>query len=750
MSTAQKVFDYDALDDGVTQDIQWAAPQIGSALTPLNLNVQDQGINCGWVFQWDGSALGALYGARKPLPAARDISARRFLWVAAFTPGYATVLKFADLADGGVRFYLTDSAGAYRGYTLYGRDVSGSNPNPPFAFGSYIAFSNSPSQMWWCIDLDRTPDYSSGTLDLTDIVAIEAHVQNNASITNTADGRAAFGYILASGDSIIRAGDVGDAADFTLLPQNPGPWNPSYNPLYPGGSRQGQGQTPIYDGANGNTYATIPPVHVGDGSTATYFRQGRGTLSAQLSMAAIKHRIAQGETPALLPCYLPDDAGDRTHTINQSADCDVEIRDFTWSGFDVPGGDYAVEVTGSASGRCAFIGNTFARAQFVRLRHGAAVACIFDGCGPVEITAASTLTGCTIRNARPGSTALVVAGGPGDYAGVDVLMDSPLAARDVAVGAGGAGLYDLSGLRLPAGRALRLHNPTDAPITVALSAGIVAEVSGGPITIEQPRPVQSVSVSNGIPGTLLLIEDVGGAAPQTLYLGRPDAWPLVWTDPAPYAADRLIRIRAMYAEGTEATLFIDQIAGSATEAAPALPFRLNQQMDAVHAANGIDGAAVTGVVFDDGAARIRCTRSTLSLPELYAAEAAFRATEAGITGTGRLLAAPDPANYLLAGARLRNDGAVALMLTGGYLRAAEGQAIDAIDAGGGTVVMAPDHVVAYALAADGSGSGGSSPAVVAGAVREQLAPELARINALPEDVASHSGLLAAIEEASLL
>ena len=361
---------------------------------------------------------------------------------------------------------------------------------------------------------------------------------------------------------------------------------------------------------------------------------------------------------------------------------------------------------------------------------------------PVTITAASGLVDGRIV-ATTGA-ALTIAGGPGDYSGITPRINSPLATCDLVVGAGGAGPYDLSGLTVPEGYTLRVHNPTADAITVALGAGIPAIPSGGAITIDQPRPTQSVAVANGIPGTLLLIQDLTAA--QILYLGRPDTWPHVWTDPAPYAADREIRIRAMYAVGTKATLFIDQIAGSVTEAAPALPFRLNQQIDAVHGANGIDGAAVTGVVFDDAAGLIRTSRSALSLPELYAAEAAIRATEAGITGTGRLLSAPDPANYLLAGARLRNEGAAALTLSGGYLRGATGRAIDAIDGAGGTVLMAPDHVVAYA--ADGSGA--ADPAALAGALRAALAVELARINALPGDVPSQATLLAAIEEAALL
>ena len=594
MAAPEKFFDYDFLDDGLGQDIQWVAPQIGSALTPVNLNSADQGINAGWVFEWSGSDLGGLYGARKPLPAARDISARRFLWIAGFTNAFATNLKFADLADGGVRFYLTDSAGAYRGYILYGRDVTGNDANPPFAFGSFIAFNNALSQMWWCIDLDRTPDYSSGTLDLTDIVAIEAHVKNNLSISNTSNGKAGFGYILASGDNIIRAGEVGDPADFTLLPQSLATWNIN-NPLYPGGGRQGQGLTIIYDGANGQNYATISPVHVGDGLTTTYFRQGKGTLSAQLSMEGIKYRIAQGDTPKLLPCYMENDDGDRTHTINQSASDDVQFDSFTWSGYDTDIDEYAVEVTGSSSGSCEFIGNTFARAQFVRLRHATATDCIFDACNLVEINADTTMTGCAIRNTPSGKTALKITGAAGDYSGIEVRLNNPSATYDIALGSGGAGTYDLSGVTVPSGYTLKLRNDSANNITVTIAAGITTSTStaGGTITIQQPPTTLTIARPNFLDGTTYVLfnttQDTELAA-GTVSGGA--GLSLVLTSGTDYDTDDTLELRAAYVNGDTAKLpIIESLTAPSTTSINSAP--TTQQAHTVYNAIGIDGSSRT-------------------------------------------------------------------------------------------------------------------------------------------------------------
>lgn len=634
MAAPEKFFDYDFLDDGVGQDIQWVAPQIGSALTPLNLNSQDQGVNCGWVFDWDGSDLGGLYGARKPLPAARDISARRFLWVGGFTSGFATNVKFADLADGGVRFYLTDSGGAYNGYILYGRDVTGNDANPPFAFGSFLAFNNSFSQMWWCIDLDRTPDYSSGTLDLTDIVAVEAHVKNNAVITNTNNGRAAFGYLLASGNNIIRAGEVADPADFTLLPQSLAVWSAG-NPLFPGGARQGQALTPIYDGANGQNYATITPVYIGDGSTATYFRQGRGTLSAQLSMEAIKYRIAQGDTPSLLPSYMPDDNGDRTHTINQSSADDVQFDSFTWSGYDFPDKAYAVEVTGSTSGTCEFLNNTFARAQFVKLRHGTATDCIFDSCTNVEINADTSMTGSTIRNAPSGSTALTISGAAGDYSGIEVRLNNASATYDIALGSGGAGTYDLSGVTVPSGYTLKLHNnsATNA-VTVTIASGITTSTAtaGGTITVQQPPVTYTLELPNIIDGSRVQVYNVTDDSEiENVVVSGGSGYSKQMTSGTDYTAGDTGRYRIAYQSGTSAKDFIEGTftftAATATNSIPA-----SQVDQASYNSFGVDGSGITGISWDSGNLQIDLndTDNQLNIQTIAAWYYYFITTSTGI------------------------------------------------------------------------------------------------------------------------
>jgi hypothetical protein len=48
----------------------------------------------------------------------------------------------------------------------------------------------------------------------------------------------------------------------------------------------------------------------------------------------------------------------------------------------------------------------------------------------------------------------------------------------------------------------------------------------------------------------------------TLYNNYVASFPYTWTDANPYVADREIRVRAMYQNGTTAKLFVDAIIGT--------------------------------------------------------------------------------------------------------------------------------------------------------------------------------------------
>jgi len=241
-------------------------------------------------------------------------------------------------------------------------------------------------------------------------------------------------------------------------------------------------------------------------------------------------------------------------------------------------------------------------------------------------------------------------------------------------------------------------------VTIEISADDVEptyDSAGATVVFDQPLQTQSVTISNGVAGTLLLIQDVTDPAnPITLYLDTPSSWPHTWTDTAAYVADRDIRIRAAYQSGTSAKVFIDEEIGTSTNAVPALSYRLNQQDDDVYITNAIDGSTITSVVIDDANLLIEVDNGTISWAEIYAHEVYWLATTAGIVDEGRIITAIDPANYIFEGPwQIKNvsSPSVPLVVTGGWGRSAvDGTTATLMDTTGGTIFSNPDIVIGYA------------------------------------------------------
>jgi hypothetical protein len=245
---------------------------------------------------------------------------------------------------------------------------------------------------------------------------------------------------------------------------------------------------------------------------------------------------------------------------------------------------------------------------------------------------------------------------------------------------------------------------TTGTVTIELAAGDTQptfDSAGATVVFLQPIPTQSVTVSNGVAGTLLLIQDVTDSAnPITLYLDSPASFPHTWTDPSPYVADRDIRVRAAFQSGATAKIFVDELIGTSTNTALALAYRLNQVDDTVYISNAIDGSTVTDVVIDDAALLIEVDTGTISWDLLYAFEVHWLATAAGIVDEGRIITAIDAANYVFEGPwKIKNvsSPSVPLVISGGYGRSkVDGTTATLIDTTGGTVFSNPDQVIAFA------------------------------------------------------
>lgn len=245
------------------------------------------------------------------------------------------------------------------------------------------------------------------------------------------------------------------------------------------------------------------------------------------------------------------------------------------------------------------------------------------------------------------------------------------------------------------------YNNSGGEITLVIpaedDAPTVLNGPGATTIIDTPTANQSVTITNGEANTRIWIYDEN--ADEELANEVVTTFPFVWTDPNVYVADRQIRLRASWVDGTSAKRFVDQIIGTATQATPAVGFQLNQEDDPVYNINAIDGSAVTGVTIQDSVMIAEIDTGSLSWAALYAYETYWRYTETGIAENGQLITAIDPANYLFDDLIISNvtSPEVPLIMTGGYARnLTTGATIDVFDTDGGRTFNAPDHVVAYA------------------------------------------------------
>ncbi len=266
-----------------------------------------------------------------------------------------------------------------------------------------------------------------------------------------------------------------------------------------------------------------------------------------------------------------------------------------------------------------------------------------------------------------------------------------------------AGTYNLSGADF--GGHVTFTNSSGGNVTVELETGVDYTNTGPNITISEPQVYQSATISGLTAGTRIQLYDVTSST--ELYNGTP-TFPYTWTDPNPYSADRTIRLRAALVSGTTAKDFIKATIGTATETNPAISYMANQVDDEVYNDNAVDGSAVTGITFTDAATdivNINIASGSVTWQSIYAAFAYWIFTETGIADDIAYVDAVDSANYRLTAMKIKNTSSpsVPLAITGGYgVDTTTGASIDLVDATGGTLVFAPDHVVNNVVTVTGS------------------------------------------------
>lgn len=215
---------------------------------------------------------------------------------------------------------------------------------------------------------------------------------------------------------------------------------------------------------------------------------------------------------------------------------------------------------------------------------------------------------------------------------------------------------------------------------------------------QEQAQTQEVNVTNLVIGSRIQLYDLTSATELANEIVTGTTFD--WTDPAPYVADREVRIRLSYVSGTSAKEFVEAIIGTATNTDPILSYRASQVDDDVYNDNAIDGSAVTGVAIDDVDDLIEINTATRSAGQIYAYEMYWLFTSTGIAGDGERIEGVDQANYRVTNTEIKNvttGPTVPVTITGGYMvDSTTGNSIDLVNTTGGTLFMAPDHVVPFA------------------------------------------------------
>lgn len=247
-----------------------------------------------------------------------------------------------------------------------------------------------------------------------------------------------------------------------------------------------------------------------------------------------------------------------------------------------------------------------------------------------------------------------------------------------------------------------LVNTSGGAVTVQVASGQSYTNTGPNITISAPVLYQSVTISGAPAGSRIRIYDTTSST--QLYNGTP-TFPYTWTDSVGAAASRAIVLRVANVSGTTANEFIEANIGTCglTSGDAAVSYLVSPVLDTTYISNAVDGPAIyptSGITFTDAATDlINCNiaSDTVALKTIYACFVYWSSTAVGIANDFTYIEAPDPANYILSGMKIRNTSPDPLQITGGYFYDSTGSTANCIDVAGstGNIYPMPEHVVAY-------------------------------------------------------
>jgi hypothetical protein len=461
-----------------------------SAVAPVAFDTQ--GGMTGYTNQ--GNPNGSLVGGRVTFSTPEDFTIRQYV---TFQCRYERASRLGNLdtwANGGARIIFFDSAGNFARFHYHGGEYSNNDP----AQHGWAHFRG-PFNTQGCgivIDLSRTPDNESGTMDWTDVDGYELHLQLDAG-ENDLDQ--VIGRIALVDDHVL-TGTGGTFQDFNDYNNTNADSDEYQNRV------EWRKITPDFDGGLGDVFAPRRGFSIGDGTTATAFSDTGTSIYFYPSADS-----AGGNTPH----WLPDDSRTRVCTFDLASADELILVQTVFAAYD----DGTKEADVIFTGNSTDTDNKAENLQFFNLGYVQLdtdvpfTGPIFDNIDEVEINGNTDLTGGIVRNAANYGMRMTAAAA--DYSAITVTFESSNTFIDLLVGSGGAGTYDFSGLAVAGGHTLHIWNEsTSNSVTVDVASGISTQKidlwfnydneASGPFT-----EGETLTFGNGATATLARLVDSG-------------------------------------------------------------------------------------------------------------------------------------------------------------------------------------------------------------------------------------------------
>ncbi|MEM1415953.1 MAG: hypothetical protein AAGH15_13680 [Myxococcota bacterium] len=441
-----------------------------------------------------------------------DFSTRQYLYFQMACQTFDVAGNLESLANGGMAVRLTDRSANWSQWNIAGADVMASfSPSISGIFDQFLPIGagfGADAGMVWVVDLDRTPDSTNGTLDLTDVESLGLSVHRNAGSFGAPE--VFIGRINVADRIQLVDGEAGNPCRLQTLndAQQSWPNDANSNVLWDTVS------TFLAGGSSSRPYFCLYGLDIGDGSTLTRFEE----TSSALVLAASREAQVAADVDTYGAPFQGDAGADgygRLLRINQSASDLCAWTDCVISGTPGEPGEFAVTVLGSPLATCTFTRTTVSACATFTAAHATLTGCLFENVEELAVGVATTITGLTYRGSPSSARGLRITSAPGDYSALGIIFDvtNDPAAVDLTVGDGGAGTYTLLGLQVSGGRTLRINNPTVNAVTVQLTPGTAFEVvsGSGPVTVEA-SDAPTISLTGIVEDSRVFVSRVVGAA----------------------------------------------------------------------------------------------------------------------------------------------------------------------------------------------------------------------------------------------